>query len=100
MSWLSDECLAELKTKGYMAVPKDMIRVFYAERIENQYMLTMMHDGQRESFANASKRDLAMQMALTLLKEGFIEPVVQPKDRDDVSMYIWQRCELTVIKPR
>ena len=100
MSWLTDECLAEIKTKGYMAVPKDMIRVFYAERIEDQYMLTMLHDGKRKSFVNASKRDLAMQMAMELLKEGFIEPIMQPKDRDDTSMYIRQRCELTVIKPR
>lgn len=100
--WLPHDVLQLLESYGYVAVPKEMIKRFYVERIEDQYALSMLaYDGsRREDYTNAMKRSLAQQMAMILFEQGFIEPIVMPMNRDDPAMYVRQRCELTVIKPR
>src|SRR5579859_3621685 len=100
MTWLSDECLAELKTKGYYAVPKEQIEVLYVENMIDLYA-TQTFDGKiKDDYARHLEHSMAKHMANELLKKGFIKPVVVKEDDPARNFYIRTRAELTVVKPK
>lgn len=97
-SWLPKEILDHLEHAGYVAVPKECIREFYAEAISDDYSMRVLTRAADE-IACHIRRQLCQQIGLELGKEGFLSHHLD--EAKDLLPPAWRhRVSVHVIRPR
>ncbi len=100
MSWLSKEVLDVLEHAGYVAVPKEKIREFYAEEMSDAYEAVMMGQEHRMDYNRARVKHMAVALGMELLKAGFIDIQLDTPGPESSMPYLRHRATIQVLAPR
>jgi hypothetical protein len=96
--WLSDDVLRILEHAGYVAIPKERVKTFYAEQAVDRYASQMFAPEVLVDYERSLRRRLADCMAHTILQEGLLD--IQLYSPVKGEPFITHRAELTVLMPR
>ncbi len=100
MTWLSKDVLGALEHAGYIAVPREKVKEFYAEEFSDAYETVMLRQEYRKDYNQARLKRMAVAIGMELLKAGFIDIQLDTPGPESAAPYLRHRATVQVVAPR